>query len=120
MPVYVLSHFQGLTLTVLILYCLTNPTLIKVFLLILVIRNGLTEEVNVSRVFWKRTFWGLSTIACTKIVLKSLFQLDTQSQTYSMFESTKQINGMIEFFCGGLEYETLEILAFLFTILSIV
>jgi hypothetical protein len=121
-PSFILANFQGITLTVLIVYCLLNPSLIKLVLLVHVILNGITEELNLDRKFWKYTFIIISSIFCLKMAIKSLFILDKVGEeqvTYSPFTPTVGINSMILFFCGNISYDTWEVLAFLFTILRI-
>lgn len=121
-PSFILANFQGISLTIILAYCMLNPFPLKLVLLIHVIINGLTEETNLNREFWKKTFIILSGISWLKILIKALFSIRTSAtdvQTYSLITATELSNKVIEFFFGNLTYETMEVLAFLFTILRI-
>ena len=121
-PSFILANFQGITLTVILAYCLTNPYPLKLVLLIHIIINGITEELNLNREFWKKSFIIISAISWLKIFIKAIFQIQVagaEIRTYSIFESTEKSNAIIEFFFGNLSYEFLEVASFLFTILRI-
>lgn len=120
-PSLLLDNFQGITLTAILVYCLINPTLLKLGLLVHVILNGLTEELNLHKNFWQRTFIILAGISCTKLLFKSTFAaraVDDQTQ-FTIVPPHLMSLRIIEFLCGPLTLEPMEVIAFLFTVLRI-
>lgn len=121
-PWFILANFQMITFGAILFYCLSNPSAVKLILLSHTIISGLTEEQNVPRRFWSKTFIIISSIMVLKLSLKSVFNLHSEGEandTYSLFQTTHTVNSIIEFVCGNLKYEGAEVAAFLFTILRI-
>jgi hypothetical protein len=120
-PSLVLDNFQGITLAAILIYCMVNPTLLKLVLLVHVILNGLTEELNLHKTFWQRTFIVIAGISCVKLLLKSIFtaRSATDSHQFQIFPPHQTTFMLIEFFCGPLSLEVMEVVVFLFTVLRI-
>jgi hypothetical protein len=120
-PALILDNFQGLTLATILVYCLLSPTLLKLGLLVHVILNGLTEELNLHKSFWQRTFLIMAGISCTKLLFKSTFaarSADADHQ-FTIVPPHQTAFMVIEFICGPLNLELWEVAAFLFTVLRI-
>jgi hypothetical protein len=120
-PSLLLDNSQGITLAALILYCMLSPTILKLVLLIHVILNGLTEELNLHKTFWQRTFVIIAGISCTKLFFKALFSARAAdgAQQFRILPHSDSALRVIEFFCGGLTVEVMEVACFLLTILRI-
>jgi hypothetical protein len=121
-PYFIMDNFQGITLGTILVYCMYNPSILKLVLLIHVILNGLTEELNVHRNFWKRAFILIAGISSIKLLFKSIFRsklISNQTSTFTAIEGHNTYFMIIEFFCGSLDIEALEVAAFLLTVLRI-
>lgn len=120
-PSLILDNFQGITLAAILVYCMYHPTILKIVLLVHVILNGLTEELNLHRSFWQKTFIIIAGISSIKLLFKSIFEARSASQEDQMtiVSGSQTIFRLIEFVCGGLNIEVMEVAAFLLTVLRI-